>query len=97
MVANTHLIISDLANADPNRLIFLPTVHIFEWVNLNSKNPDSKNLDSQRVLRKDLLVTGLGTWPFGPLASAISAAREMSLAFWGPKLTDLKGLSLPLT
>lgn len=49
------------------------------------------------MLRKDLLVTGLGTWPFGPLASAVSAAKEMPLAFWGPKFTDLKGLSLTLT
>ena len=97
LVANTHLIISDLANADRNRLMFLPAVHIFEWVGLDSKNPDSRNLDSQKVLGKDLLVTGLRTWPFGPLASAISGTREMPLAFWGPKFTDPKGLRLTLT
>lgn len=62
--------------------MFLPAVHIFEWVGLDSKNPDSKNLDSQKVLGKDSLVTGLRTWPFGPLASAISGTREMPLAFW---------------
>lgn len=56
--------------------MFLPAVHIFEWVGL-----DSKNLDSQKVLGKDSLVTGLRTWPFGPLASAISGTREMPLAF----------------
>lgn len=72
-------------------------MHIFEWVSLDSKNPDSENLDSQKMLRKDLLVTGLGNWAFGPLASVVSAAKEIPLAFWGPKFTDPKGLSLTLT
>ena len=35
----------------------------------------------QKVLRKDLLITGLGTQPFGPPVSDFSAAQEMLLAF----------------
>lgn len=43
--------------------MFLPAVHIFEWVSLDSKNPDSKNLDFQKVLAKTCLLLGLEPGP----------------------------------